>query len=198
MAVPTMDRKPFGSRRWVVFLATLMVAVAVASFAAFQWFAGRSPKERVPLAPEPNQAVAHPLTRRTALVGLFRFVVAGESSEPIRGALGAATGYRGHSLPFQATVYPERNGRYRIVLVIPVDVKALLRRGEIMTARLPGHSDLKTGYLEINGTNATYAVRMNPRTHRARFAFAIASNDRLVWALNWNALGIVSQSAPLD
>lgn len=191
-------RNGSASRRWVIFLAAVMVAVAAASFGAFQWFAARSPTTKLPIAPEPNQARVHPLTRRAALAGLFAFVVAGGPSDSVRAALASATGHLNHPLPFRADVGPEQRGRYRIVVVIPVDVKALLRRGEIMTAHLPGRSDLKAGYLEINADNATYAVRMNTKTHRARFAFAIAADDRTLWALDWNALGIVSQSASLD
>lgn len=182
-------------------LSLALVAVAAAALFAMRVEARHSPKGAIRPTPVLNTVEA-PVTLTTALAkrAFLSFVPAG-AADTLGQAMCAATGTvpcRLEQYPAQVTWRRIAGGRYQFVVVMTVNLRRLLAGGEIDVGHLPGASNLRTGQLAVSTNNSIYGVDMNPTTHRAVFRFDLAGNDEEVWALNWNALGIVSQNSSLQ
>lgn len=182
-------------------LAASLMLVAVLALLVLKYGASRSPVNNVkPALALGSGAVAAPITRATAARGLLTFVPSGDA-ESLEQAMCAATGTGPCSparFPGQIAVRAASGGRFLVTMVLTVNVKRLLAGGEISLGGLPGSSSLKTGKLAVSTDNSIYGVSMNPSTHRAVFRYYVARSGRKVWALNWNALGAISQNASLQ
>jgi hypothetical protein len=181
------------------FLIALLALVAAATFFVLHQYAAAVPGGRIKPALAPSALpVTTPVTVTTAPRRLLAFLPAG-ADETVGRALLEATGHATAG-PFPGRISARPTGDHRILVtvVMPVAVHRLIATGEIATGGLPGSSSLATGRLLVSTNNTVYGVTMNPRTHRAVFLFAFNRSGTKLWALNWNALGIISQSASLQ
>lgn len=190
-------RVPFAL--WIILALVLVGAV---SLWALRTVAQASPRDRVgptPVLSATDRRV--PVDRGTAGAALLTFVPAGDADN-LGTAMCRATGQTACPVPTgfpgSVTVRPGPRGRWAVTVTLTVNVPELLRRGEIVTGSVPGASDLRTGQLAVSTNDAVYGVTMDPRTRRAVFSYLLAPDDSAVWALNWNALGAVSQSTSLQ
>ncbi len=192
---PTVPR----SRIRVAILVSILIAIGLGTISALMLVAKHSTKAEVPLSPTPQGGTVTSIKNsRQVPKALLNFLPLG-ASDSIQMALRHATGnVNPLSFPAHYQVRRLANHRYLITITIPVDVNVLERGGEIITGGAPGSSSLKTGDLYVAGNMHGYAVRMNPKTHLAQFQFYLAQNDRTIWAVNWNALGIISQNSSLN
>jgi hypothetical protein len=188
-------RPPAG---WAPWIAALLAAVAIATFLVLRQFALTAPEGRIKPALAPNALPSTgPVTLVNAPARVLAFLPAG-ADDTVGQALRAATGNPPGRFPGVVEVRPDGPHRFFIAITMPVRIRHLLATGEISTGGIPGSSDLNTGKLAVSTNNAIYGVSMNPRTRRAVFLFALSRNGLNLWALNWNALGIISQSASLQ
>jgi len=192
-----------GRRRpgFAALLALVLLLVAALSLAAFRFVAAKSPVNRVrPALALGSGSVSRPLTAASAASGVLTFVPQG-AADSLGQAMCAATGAAPcplHRYPGRVLVSRAAGGRFAVTVILTVDLKRLLAGGEISLGGLPGASSLKTGKLAVSTDNTIYGVSMNPHTHRAVFRYEIAQSGLKVWALNWNALGAVSQNSSLQ
>ncbi len=194
---------PAGIRRpgFGALLAALLVIVAVLALLVLKYEASRSPVNNVkPALAMGSGAVAGPLSRVTAARDVLTFVPSGDAAS-LEHAMCDATGTAACSptrFPGQVAVRAVSGSRFLVTIVLRVNVRRLLAGGEISLGSLPGSSSLKTGKLAVSTDNSIYGVAMNPSTHEAVFRYYIARSGLKVWALNWNALGAISQNASLQ
>jgi hypothetical protein len=183
---------------WAPVIALVLVLVAGLTFFVLHQFAAAAPEGRIHPALAPSALpVSTPVTRATAGSRVLAFVPAG-ATYSIGTALRAADGYPSTGgLPLRITVTPDGR-QFLVTLWLPVNVRHLVQRGEISLGSLPGASSLTSGRLAVSTDNAIYGVAMSPKSHLAVFRFAIARNGQSLWALNWNALGLISQSTSLQ
>lgn len=185
---------------FALLLAVVMALVAAGSLLVMRQAAAHSPKAALQPTPVLN-TVQEPARVSPTLVvsALLRFVPAGDA-DTLGQAMCSATG----TVPCSLAHYPghvtwrQDGSRYLVVVTMTVHIRRLLAGGEIDLGHLPGASNLKTGQLAVSTNNSIYGVDMNPRTHQAVFRYYLAANDEEVWALNWNALGAVSQNSSLQ
>jgi hypothetical protein len=196
-AVSRGVRVPF-----VLWLVLVLAAVGAVAFWALRTVALTSPRDRVgptPVLSANGRRI--PLDRGTAGAALLTFLPAGDADN-LGTAMCRATGQTAcpvpNGFPGTVTVRPGPQGRWAVTVTLTVNVPELLRRGEIVTGSVPGASDLRTGQLAVSTNDAVYGVTMDPRTRQAVFSYLLAPDDSAVWALNWNALGAVSQSTSLQ
>jgi|BEDMetMinimDraft_2_1075160.scaffolds.fasta_scaffold12242_2 hypothetical protein len=184
---------------WIILALALVGAV---SLWALRTVAQASPRDRVGPTPVLSASSRRmTVDRRTAAAALLTFVPAGDADN-LGTAMCRATGQTTcpvpRGFPGTVTVRPGPRGRWAVTVTLTVNVPELLQRGEIVTGSVPGASDLRTGQLAVSTNDAVYGVTMNPKTHRAVFSYLLAPDASAVWALNWNALGAVSQSTSLQ
>ena len=143
---------------------------------------------------------AQSVTLSNAAAVLLHFVP-DQDANSLGVAMCNATGQPTCSLahyPGQVKVAEASQHRYQVTVIMTVQVHRLLQAGEISLGSLPGASSLATGELAVSSDSAIYGVKMNPTSHRAVFQFLLSATGRTVWALDWNGLGAVSQSASLQ
>jgi hypothetical protein len=182
-------------------LIALLLLVAGLTFVVLKYAASKSPVTRVgPALALGSGSVRGPLTPATAREAVLTFVPSG-AADSLGQAMCSATGTSPCPLdryPGRVLVRPAASGRFLVTVVMTVDLKRLLAGGEISLGHLPGSSSLKTGKLAVSTDNTIYGVSMNPNTHQAVFQYDVSRNGLKVWALDWNALGAVSQNASLQ
>ena len=182
-------------------LTVLLVLVAGLSFFVLKYEAGKSPVNTVqPALAIGSGAVHAPVTTATAARSVLSFVPSG-NADSLGQAMCSATGTSPCAItryPGRVTVSPASNGRFLVTVVLTVNLKRLLAGGEISLGHFPGSSSLKTGRLAVSTDNSIYGVNMNPATHQAVFRYYVSRSGLKVWALNWNALGAISQNASLQ
>lgn len=187
-------------------LAALLVVVAMgvsgsAVLAGMMIFARHSPKTVIAAPIFNANRTPKAVTAQNAKRMLLTFLPV-QDTETVGDALLHATGHPGS--PVLAVLGPDmavRQGthhRWHITVSVPVNVAYLMGHGEVTAGHFPGASDLATGHLYVAGNLTGYSINMNPKTHVAVFRFALSPDDLSIWALNWNALGIVSQNEPLN
>ncbi|PSR32332.1 MAG: hypothetical protein C7B46_14675 [Sulfobacillus benefaciens] len=186
------------SRHLVIMLVIALVLIGAGTLLILNHFASHT-TNTVPLSPTPQGgkvvAIHNPQQVPTALL---QFIPLG-ASDSIGTALMHATGNtQANRLPAHFRVYLTSQHRYFVSISILVNIRLLEQDGEIITGHAPGASSLKSGDLYIAGNMHGYGVRMNPHTHLAIFEFYLSPQDTTVWAINWNALGIISQNSSLN
>lgn len=186
------------SHRLVIGLVVMLVAIGLATLFVLDQFSKHTAKT-VPMSPTPQGGAAIAIRSSSAVPNaLLSFLPLG-ASDSLGMALKHATGNIGDkTLPAHFTVYMTKRHRYFVSAAVPVNVKVLERGGEIITGSAPGASSLQSGDLYVAGNMHGYGVQMNPKTHIAVFEFYLAPRDNTVWAINWNALGIISQNDSLN
>jgi len=189
------------SGRLVMAIVGAMALVGVLSLGSMWWMSHRlGHSHSVPATAAYNAGPHHPLSAAEVPAALLSFRPANDS-ETVEAAILTATGQRlgaGGHFPGQVRVSAGPSGRWQVAVAVPVNLAYLEHIGAITTGPLPGASDLKTGQLEVSGTNHVYAVTMNPKTHVAVFRFQISRDDAFLWPRNWNAVGVVSQTDSLS
>lgn len=191
--------KPTGSNRFkVVLIIAMLAAVGGGSLLAFRWVAASSPKHLAPTAILSASQKPVALTLASAKSALLAFHPANDT-ETVGQALRTATGQVGtRTFPGRITVTQTAAGKFDLVVTVPVNVKYLLRHGEIHLGNVPGSSSLEQGKILVAGNTTVYSLSMDPKTRVARFHFALNPDDTMLWAYDWNANGIVSQNDSLN
>jgi hypothetical protein len=190
----TRPRRP----GWVLAIIGVLAVVAAGTFYVLSRYEAAAPKHLIHPAYAPGALpTTGVVTPGNAVRRLLAFLPEG-AYFTIAQALRQADGYRaGARLPATFTV--RRDGaRWLVTVRLPVDVRYLEQVGEISVGAVPGASDLRSGNLAVSTNEAIYGVDMNPRTHVAVYRFLLGRRGGAVWALNWNALGIISQSDSLQ
>jgi hypothetical protein len=139
------------------------------------------------------------VTRATAVRALLAFQPTGDV-ESVGTALAYATRDRpnlaGSGTAF--AVRPGPGGSMVVTARLPVDVAFLRRVHAVRTRFGPNLSDLAAGRLYVNAADDNaYGIVMDPHTHVAVFSFRLSADDGSIWALNLNALQVVSQTQSL-
>lgn len=94
-----------------------------------------------------------------------------------------------------AKVVRLKSGAYNVSLIVPVQLGYLQHQGYLVG---PG-TDLQRGDLRVSlDGREVYAIDMNPKTHRATFAFQLSPNGQTLTSLNWNAMALVTQTDESD
>lgn len=181
----------------VAILVLILIAIGLGTIASLRFVAKHSTTVRVPLSPTPQGGTVIGITSANQVPkAVLNFLPLG-ASDTIQMAIRHATGNL-KSFPARYQIQHLADHQYQVTISIPVNLKVLERGGEIIRGGAPGASSLKAGDLYVAGNMHGYAVHMNPKTDLAQFKFYLAPNDRTIWAVNWNALGIISQNDSLN
>lgn len=184
---------------WVLAIIAMMGLVAAGTVFVLRQYQAAAPRTLIKPAYAPGALPSPgPVTRTNARERFLAFLPEGAYYTMGR-ALRQADGYPpGASFPADIAVRRDGATRWWVTVHVPVNVAYLTRVGEIAVGSVPGASDIRTGQLAVSTNESIYGVSMNPKTHVAVYRFLLAKNGRSVWALNWNGLGIISQSDSLQ
>lgn len=198
-----MERAGRRGPGFALVLAVLLALVGVGALLVLKAVAKSSPTRNLKPTPIENASgrardLKTPSAAKTAFLS---FVPAGDT-DSLGQAMCSATGQRTCHLPAQfpgsVKISGPVHGQYVINVTLTVNLPRLESLGEVTPGSLPGMSNVASGDLAVSTNNAIYGLRMNPKTHLASFRFFLGVHGRRVWATNWNALGIVSQSTSLQ
>lgn len=194
------NKIPSTRRGFTLGLIVVMAAVGALSLWAWQKASQAGHSAAIPAAATKNARPQRTLLHTPAQVraAFLAFLPLGDHLD-VEQALLHATGHPqgAATFPGRIGIQAQANG-YRIQVTMPVDLAYLERTQEIVGGHLPGASDLKTGQLLVNGNDHVWAVDMDPRTRQATYLFVLGRHGHTLWALNWNARGIVSQNDSLN
>lgn len=177
-------------------------ALFVAHGAAHQSpFARTAPARIMPKPRSPAQAVLDVMDFAPSGTGSTGLIVT--PGVPMRAALGQATGAANSLVQTgpaaaaytHATALRLKNGTYDVSFTVPVHLTALEHHGYVTgPGSDPGAGEIRVSY----DGRAVYAIRMNPKTHRAEFRFALSANGQSLTSLNWNAMALITQTDSSD
>lgn len=159
----------------------------------------------------PSRVMPKPRSLSEAIADVMNFAPSGTGSSglivtpgvPVRAALEQATGpaealaRNGPAAVAyaHATAVRLKNGTYDVSFTVPVQVGYLESHGYVAG---PG-TDVAAGDLRVSyDGRVVYAIRMNPKTYRAVFRFALSATGQTLTSLNFNAMALITQTDSSD